>query len=86
MAALSPAALKLGGLLVTFATFFEEKNMGKGDRKTRRGKIYAASYGNKRPHSARVVGAASAVVAKPAVKKVAAAAKPAAKAPAKKKA
>lgn len=85
MAAPRPAALNLGGLLVTFATFFEENNMGKGDRKTRRGKIYAASYGNKRPHSKRVVGTGAAVAAKPVVKK-AAAAKPAAKAPAKKKA
>jgi 30S ribosomal protein S31 len=77
--------LKTGRLLVTFATFFEENDMGKGDRKTRRGKIYAASYGNKRPHSKRVVGTGAAVVAKPVAKK-AAAAKPAAKAPAKKKA
>ncbi len=59
--------------------------MGKGDRKTRRGKIYSASYGNKRPQGKRVVGTGAAVAAKPVAKK-AAAAKPAAKAPAKKKA
>jgi len=27
--------------------------MGKGDRRTRRGKIYNGSYGKKRPHRAR---------------------------------
>jgi ribosomal small subunit protein bTHX len=26
--------------------------MGKGDKRTRRGKIYKASYGKKRPHRA----------------------------------
>jgi 30S ribosomal protein S31 len=48
--------------------------MGKGDRRTRKGKIYAASYGNKRPHRARkAAGAAvAAPAAKPAAKKVAA--------------
>lgn len=46
--------------------------MGKGDRKTRKGKIAIRSYGNARPHKA--VTAAGA--AKPAAK---AAAKPAAK-------
>jgi 30S ribosomal protein S31 len=29
--------------------------MGKGDRKTRRGKIYRSSYGNVRTHSAQAV-------------------------------
>lgn len=43
--------------------------MGKGDKKTTKGKIYAKSHGNKRPHS---------------TVKAAAVAKPAAKAPAKK--
>ncbi len=27
--------------------------MGKGDRKTRRGKIYRGSHGNSRPHKVR---------------------------------
>ena len=56
--------------------------MGKGDRKTRKGKIFVKSYGNVRPHSAAAKKAA------PAAKKAAPAAKPAAKkaAPAKKKA
>ncbi len=40
--------------------------MGKGDRKTRRGKIAISSYGNKRPH--RVRKTAAPVVAAPAVK------------------
>jgi ribosomal small subunit protein bTHX len=58
--------------------------MGKGDRKTRKGKIGIRSYGNVRPHSAKKAGGAAkpaATTAKPAVKKVAA---PAKKAPAKK--
>jgi 30S ribosomal protein S31 len=45
--------------------------MGKGDRRTRRGKINRASYGNARPHVDVVSGAA---VAKPAAAKPAAAA------------
>lgn len=28
----------------------EDDNMGKGDKKTRRGKIYRNSHGNARPH------------------------------------
>lgn len=57
--------------------------MGKGDRKTTKGKIFVKSYGNVRPHSAAAKKAAA-----PAAKKAAPAAKPAAKkaAPAKKKA
>jgi 30S ribosomal protein S31 len=27
--------------------------MGKGDKRTRKGKIYKGSYGNRRPHSAK---------------------------------
>lgn len=57
--------------------------MGKGDRKTKKGKIFVKSYGNVRPHSEAEKSAA------PVVKKAAtSAAKPAAKkaAPAKKKA
>ncbi len=50
--------------------------MGKGDKKTRKGKIYAGSHGNTRPHSPKSRGA---------VKKTAStAARPVAKAPAKK--
>lgn len=47
--------------------------MGKGDRKTRRGKIYRSSYGNTRVHTAApaVVGS-KAVVTKPAAAKKAA--------------
>lgn len=46
--------------------------MGRGDRKTRKGKISIRSYGNARPHAEKSAGAASAVAAsagKPAVKK-----------------
>lgn len=52
--------------------------MGKGDRKTAKGKRYNSSYGNARSHTVKTVAGA----AVPAAKK--AAAKPAAKAPAKK--
>jgi 30S ribosomal protein S31 len=60
--------------------------MGKGDRKTRKGKIAIRSYGNVRPHAATTTsaGAARPAAAKtpvrPAVKKAA----PVRKAPAKK--
>jgi 30S ribosomal protein S31 len=50
----------------------KEFPMGKGDRRTRRGKIYRSSYGNARPHIDVVTGAA---VAKPATAKPAAAKK-----------
>jgi 30S ribosomal protein S31 len=55
--------------------------MGKGDRKTRRGKINRASYGNSRAHTAVL----PAVAGKPAVVKPAAV-KKAAPAPRKKSA
>jgi len=49
--------------------------MGRGDRKTRKGKISIRSYGNVRPHKAatKAAGGAAkkAAVPKPAVKKVA---------------
>jgi 30S ribosomal protein S31 len=51
--------------------------MGKGDKRTRKGKIYSASYGNARPHQKVTNGkpaaaaAAPAKKAAPAVKKVA---------------
>jgi 30S ribosomal protein S31 len=51
-------------------------DMGKGDKKTRKGKIYAGSHGNTRPHSAKSKAAVKTTAAK--------AAKPAARAPAKK--
>ncbi|HEY8229462.1 MAG TPA: 30S ribosomal protein THX [Rhodanobacteraceae bacterium] len=50
--------------------------MGKGDKKTRKGKIYAGSHGNIRPHSAKSKAAVKGTVAK--------AAKPATRAPVKK--
>jgi 30S ribosomal protein S31 len=50
----------------------KEFPMGKGDRRTRRGKINRSSYGNARPHIDVVTGAA---VAKPATAKPAAAKK-----------
>lgn len=52
--------------------------MGKGDRKTRKGKIAIRSYGNVRPHAEKSVAAttgtakpAARAAAKPAVKKAA---------------
>ncbi len=47
--------------------------MGKGDRKTRRGKTYRGSYGNTRAHSATpaVVGAKETVIKPVAAKKAA---------------
>ncbi|MBE1162931.1 30S ribosomal protein THX [Dyella acidiphila] len=50
--------------------------MGKGDRKTRRGKTYRGSYGNTRVHGAQpAVAGAKATVTKPAAVKKAAAPK-----------
>ena len=51
--------------------------MGRGDRKTRKGKISIRSYGNVRPHKEKTVAGSrpavvKAVAAKPAVKKAAA--------------
>ena len=62
-----------------------EHTMGKGDRRTTRGKIANASYGNKRPHKEKKPAASKTAVtksAKPAAK--AATKAPAKKAPAKK--
>ncbi|HAI59222.1 MAG TPA: 30S ribosomal protein THX [Xanthomonadaceae bacterium] len=58
--------------------------MGKGDRKTAKGKRYNASYGNARPHQTIVKAAATAVKAAPAKAAPAAKKAPAKKAPAKK--
>jgi len=55
--------------------------MGRGDRKTRKGKTSIRSYGNMRPHKAATkagAGAKKATAAKPAVKKAAPVAKKAA--------
>lgn len=50
--------------------------MGKGDRKTRRGKTYRSSYGNSRAHSVKpAVTGTKATVTKPAAVKKAAAPK-----------
>lgn len=46
--------------------------MGKGDKRTRKGKISAGSYGNSRPHGEVESAAPAAAVKKPAVKKPAA--------------
>jgi len=47
--------------------------MGKGDRKTRRGKTYRGSYGNSRAHSLQpAVAGAKATVTKPIAAKKAA--------------
>ncbi|HKT42557.1 MAG TPA: 30S ribosomal protein THX [Rhodanobacteraceae bacterium] len=50
--------------------------MGKGDKKTRKGKIYAGSHGNTRPHSAKSKAAVKTTTPK--------AAKPATRTPVKK--
>ncbi|WP_257387260.1 30S ribosomal protein THX [Tahibacter caeni] len=56
--------------------------MGKGDKKTRKGKTYSGSYGNIRPHAIKT-DAATKTVSKAAAKKAAPAVKkPAAKKPA----
>ena len=55
--------------------------MGKGDRKTAKGKRYNASYGNARQH---VAAKANGTTAAPAVKKTATKSTAATKAPAKK--
>jgi 30S ribosomal protein S31 len=56
--------------------------MGRGDRKTRKGKIAIRSYGNARPHAAKKAAGtkpAAKTAAKPAVKKAAPVKKTAAK-------
>jgi ribosomal small subunit protein bTHX len=54
--------------------------MGRGDRKTKKGKIAIRSYGNTRPHAAKSAAgeAVAKPAAKPAVKKAAPAVKKAA--------
>ncbi|HET6632227.1 MAG TPA: 30S ribosomal protein THX [Rhodanobacteraceae bacterium] len=43
--------------------------MGKGDRKTRRGKINSGSYGNKRPHADKPASALPRTAVKKAARK-----------------
>jgi 30S ribosomal protein S31 len=62
-----------------------ENLVGKGDRRTRRGKIYAGSFGKSRPKAGKAKSKAKAKVARPAAVKAAPAVKPAAKAPARRK-
>ncbi|MBS0590107.1 MAG: 30S ribosomal protein THX [Proteobacteria bacterium] len=56
--------------------------MGRGDRKTKKGKIAIRSYGKARPHEPKKAAGAVAKAAKPAAKKAAPAKKAAAKKPA----
>ena len=58
--------------------------MGRGDRKTRKGKISIRSYGNVRPHAEKSDG--KAIASSPVRKSASAAAKPAVKKAAAKKA
>ena len=60
--------------------------MGRGDRKTKKGKISIRSYGNTRPHAEKAVAGAKSAVAKPAAKPAVKKAAPAKKAAAKKSA
>jgi 30S ribosomal protein S31 len=56
--------------------------MGKGDKRSRKGKIFKGSYGNSRPHKAKTSGAAATTaVAKPKSEKAAAPKKAAARKP-----
>jgi 30S ribosomal protein S31 len=64
----------------------KELPMGKGDRKTRRGKTYRGSYGNTRAHAATpAVAGGKPTVTKPAATKAAATRAPAKKPAARKK-
>jgi ribosomal small subunit protein bTHX len=59
--------------------------MGRGDRKTRKGKISIRSYGNARPHATKKSAAgAKPAAARPAAKTAVKKAAPVKKAPAKK--
>jgi ribosomal small subunit protein bTHX len=58
--------------------------MGRGDRKTRKGKIAIRSYGNVRPHAAKTSTGAKPAAARPAAKTAVKKAAPVKKAPAKK--
>jgi ribosomal small subunit protein bTHX len=80
----APANSQAARALLSYAIFsnrLQEMTMGRGDRKTKKGKISIRSYGKARPHTAKKsTGAAKA--AKPAAKKAAPAKKVAAKKPA----
>lgn len=54
---------------VEFPLFQEQRTMGKGDRKTAKGKRYNASYGNARSHASTTKSAG--VAKAPVVKKTA---------------
>lgn len=54
--------------------------MGKGDKKTRKGKIYAGSHGNTRPHSPQSKSAVKATTVHKAAPRAAAKAAPVKKA------
>ncbi len=58
--------------------------MGRGDRKTKKGKISIRSYGNVRPHAEKAVAGAKPAVAKASIKPAVKKAVPAKKAAAKK--
>ena len=58
--------------------------MGRGDRKTRKGKIAIRSYGNARPHAPKKATGAKPAAAKTAAKTPAKKAAPVRKTPAKK--
>ncbi|MET0230571.1 MAG: 30S ribosomal protein THX [Rhodanobacteraceae bacterium] len=58
--------------------------MGRGDRKTRKGKISIRSYGNARPHAAKKAAGTKPAAAKSAAKTPVKKAAPVKKAPAKK--
>ena len=60
--------------------------MGRGDRKTKKGKISIRSYGNARPHAEKAAAGVKPAVAKPAAKPAVKKAAPAKKAAAKKSA
>jgi 30S ribosomal protein S31 len=63
-----PFGLLRGAGLLSSAppnTVFDEENeMGRGDRKTRKGKISIRSYGNARPHAAKKAAGAKPAAAK----------------------
>lgn len=89
----SDGALHAAGLLLPFlksvricadSTRKSGTDMGKGDKKTRKGKTYAGSHGNNRPHSPKSKAAVKSTVVKKAAPRAAAKAAPAKKAAVKK--
>jgi 30S ribosomal protein S31 len=58
-------------LILSFSflsSIFKESAMGRGDKRSRKGKIFKGSYGNVRPHRAAVYIAPAAVAVKAAPK------------------